>query len=265
MTSSEKFSLRWNDFQENISSAFGNLRDDTNLTDITLLTEDGQNIEAHKIILSASSPFFMNILKLNKHPNPLVYLKGFKATFLNSILDFMYHGVADIYQENLDGFLALAEELQLKGLTGGTQNHSEENQEKKIKSIPKDDDLKRAVQYYPPTNKKVDNYYDKDVEQTNTLMALDNSAAQVHFSGGSAEDLNLTLWSMIYQNGTVLTCKVCGKSKDKTLDKNANKNMRSHVESLHTEGVVYECNKCDKTFGYKNAFHKHTHQAHNRR
>ena len=114
MTTAEKCSLRWTDFQENIISAFSNLRDDTNLTDVTLLTEDGQNLEAHKLILSASSPFFMNILKMNKHPNPLVYLKGFKATYISSILDLMYHGVVDIYQDNLDVFLALAEELQQK-------------------------------------------------------------------------------------------------------------------------------------------------------
>ena len=106
MTSSEKFSLRWNEFQENISSAFSNLRDDTNLTDVHLLTEDGQNLEAHKVILSASSPFFMNIFKMKKHANSLIYLKGFKAADLNSIFDFTYHGVADIFQENLDGFLA---------------------------------------------------------------------------------------------------------------------------------------------------------------
>jgi hypothetical protein len=111
----------------------------------------------------------------------------------------------------------------------------------------------------------MDIYYDNEAEQINSVMALDNSAAQMHFSGGSAEDLKSTLLSMIYQNGTVLTCKVCGKSKDKTVDKKANEHMRNHVESLHTEGVIYECNKCDKTFGYKNAFHKHTHQAHNRR
>ena len=124
MTTAEKLSLRWNDFQENIISAFSNLRDDTNLTDVTLLTEDGQNLEAHKLILSASSSFFMNILKMNKHPNPLVYLKGFKATDLTSILDFMYHGVVDIYRDNLDVFLALAEELQLKGLKKGPEEKS---------------------------------------------------------------------------------------------------------------------------------------------
>ena len=119
MTSSEKFSLKWNDFQENISSAFSNLRDDTVYTDVTLVSEDGQHIEAHKVILSASSPFFMNILKLSKHSNPLIYLKGFKAKEIHTLIDFMYNGVADVYQDDLDLFLAKADELQLKGLTGG--------------------------------------------------------------------------------------------------------------------------------------------------
>ena len=52
------------------------------------------------------------------HSNPLIYLKGFKAKELHSLIDFVYHGVADIYQDDLDLFLAKAAELQLKGLTG---------------------------------------------------------------------------------------------------------------------------------------------------
>ena len=94
MTSSEKFSLKWNYFQENISVAFSNLREDTTFTDVTLVSEDGQQMKAHKIILTASSPFFMEILKTNKHPNHLIYLKGFKAKALRSLIDFIYHGLA---------------------------------------------------------------------------------------------------------------------------------------------------------------------------
>ena len=109
MTSSKKFSLKQNDFQENINSAFSNLREDTDFTDVTLLTEDGKTFEAHRVILSASSPFFRNILKIRKHPNPLIYLKGFKEKNLNSLVDFMYYGVVDVYQNNLDDFLARAE------------------------------------------------------------------------------------------------------------------------------------------------------------
>ena len=134
MTSSEKFSLRWNDFQENISSAFNSLRDDTNFTDVTLISEDGQHLQAHKVILFSSSPFFMNILKSNKHPHPLVYLKGFKSKDLQSIIDFMYYGVTEVYQENLDSFLSIAEELQLKGLTKRTEDNKEPKKEEMIKT-----------------------------------------------------------------------------------------------------------------------------------
>ena len=72
---SEKLCLQWNDFQENIKSAFGNLRGDNDFTDVTLACEDGQQVEAHKVILAASSPFFQKLLGRNKHPRPLIYKK----------------------------------------------------------------------------------------------------------------------------------------------------------------------------------------------
>ena len=66
---SEKLCLKWNDFQDNIKSAFGNLREDTDFADVTLACEDGQQVEAHKVILAASSPLFQILLKRNKHPH----------------------------------------------------------------------------------------------------------------------------------------------------------------------------------------------------
>ena len=58
MIASQKFSLKWNDFKDNVTTAFGSLRDDNNLSDVTLACEDGQEMEAHEVILAASSPFF---------------------------------------------------------------------------------------------------------------------------------------------------------------------------------------------------------------
>ena len=58
----EKLCLKWNDFQENASTAFGTLRDDTEFADVTLVCEDGQQVQAHKVILASSSPFFLNLL-----------------------------------------------------------------------------------------------------------------------------------------------------------------------------------------------------------
>ena len=67
-TADDKLRLQWNDFKENISSAFGDLRQDKEFTDVILFCEDGQQVEAHKVVLVASSPFFLNILKRKKIP-----------------------------------------------------------------------------------------------------------------------------------------------------------------------------------------------------
>ena len=85
---------------------------------MTLACEDGTQIETHKVILASSSPFFMEILKKNKHPHPLIYMRGLKAEALVAMVDFLYYGEANVNQESLDVFLGLAEKLKLKGLTG---------------------------------------------------------------------------------------------------------------------------------------------------
>ena len=110
---SEKLCLQWNDFQANIKIAFGDFREDNDFADVTLACEDGQQVEAHKVILAASSPFFQKLLGRNKHPRPLIYMRGMKSDDLLAIVDFLYCGEANVYQENLESFLAIAEELQL--------------------------------------------------------------------------------------------------------------------------------------------------------
>ena len=114
----EKLRLQWNDFQTNLTSAFRDLREDKQFTDVTLACEDGQQVEAHKVALISSSPFFKNLLQRNKHPHPLIYMRGLKSKDLVAMIDFLYHGEANVYQENIDTFLAIAEELQLKGFHG---------------------------------------------------------------------------------------------------------------------------------------------------
>ena len=114
----EKLCLQWNDFKDNVNSAFGNLREDKDFSDVTLACEDGQQVEAHKVILAASSPFFQKLLRQNKHPHPLIYMRGIESDELFAIVDFLYSGEAKVFQENLDSFLAIAEELQLEALWG---------------------------------------------------------------------------------------------------------------------------------------------------
>ena len=111
---SDKLCLKWSDFQENITTSFDGLRNDTDFSDVTLACEDGEQFEAHKVILAASSPFFQNLLRNNKHPHPLIYLKGCKSEDLVAIIDILYCGEENIFQENLEVFMATAEELKVK-------------------------------------------------------------------------------------------------------------------------------------------------------
>ena len=113
MGTAEKLCLQWNDFKENIISSFKDLRGDRELTDVTLVCEDGQQIEVHKVVLVTSSPFFMELLKKNKHPHPLIYMRGLRSEDVMAIMDFLYQGEANVLQDDLDNFLALAEELKL--------------------------------------------------------------------------------------------------------------------------------------------------------
>ena len=111
----EKFSLKWNDFQTNVSKSFGLLRDEEYLHDVTLVSDDLNRVSAHKLVLSACSEYFKNIFKNNQHAHPLLCLDGISSEDLNSIMDYIYNGEVQIYQDNLDRFLNVAQRLKLEG------------------------------------------------------------------------------------------------------------------------------------------------------
>ena len=121
---SEKFCLKWNDFQSNASKSFGLFRNEEYLHDVTLVSDDQKQVSAHKLVLSACSEYFKNIFKLNSKPNahPLVCLDGISADDLNNIVDYIYNGEVKIYQENLDRFLSIAQRLKLEGLIGNNDD-----------------------------------------------------------------------------------------------------------------------------------------------
>jgi len=119
--SSENFCLRWNDFESNVSGAFRDLRQEADFFDVTLGCPDGKSLQAHKVILSACSSTFKQMLRdlarSSQNPHPYIFLRGVGFADLQAVLDFMYHGEVNVAQEDLNSFLAVAEELQIKGLT----------------------------------------------------------------------------------------------------------------------------------------------------
>ena len=248
---SEKLCLQWNDFKENMISSVGNLREDQDFTDVTLACEDGRQLEAHKIILAGSSPFFDNLLKRNKHSHPLVYMKGMKSEDMAAIVDFLYRGEANVFQENLESFLAIAEELKLKGLTGVETTEAENNE----------------------ARRPVDRQFDQFIKgETNSLKQ--SSLSRNHISGGDGviatmnhfsgdfKELDEKCDSMIaktldrVQGKAAYECKLCEKQAMHKGD------MRKHIEANHLEGVLVSCSRCEKTFRSRNSLAVHTSSFH---
>ena len=127
--STEKLSLKWNDFQENLCLSVKELKGSVDFSDVTLACDDDEQIEAHKVILAGSSPFFKNILTKNVHPHPFIFLRGLKYSELNSLINFIYYGEVSIAADELDKFLSIAEEFQLKGLADKNFEFGQENQQ----------------------------------------------------------------------------------------------------------------------------------------
>ena len=48
------------------------LKEDLDFGDVTMASEDGYQVEAHKVILALYVPVLKNILEINKHAHPLI-------------------------------------------------------------------------------------------------------------------------------------------------------------------------------------------------
>ena len=109
--------------EENLTQVFKDLKASEQLLDTLLVTVEG-NIEAHKIVLSASSPFFKSLLSKNKHAKPMIFLKGVSLSCLQNLVNFMYEGEVSIPEEELTTFLEVAKDLSIRGLSQKSNDDS---------------------------------------------------------------------------------------------------------------------------------------------
>ncbi|XP_045772485.1 broad-complex core protein isoform X1 [Maniola jurtina] len=116
MVDTQHFCLRWNNYQSSITSAFENLRDDEDFVDVTLAC-DGKSLKAHRVVLSACSPYFRELLKSTPCKHPVIVLQDVAFTDLNALVEFIYHGEVNVHQRSLSSFLKTAEVLRVSGLT----------------------------------------------------------------------------------------------------------------------------------------------------
>ena len=262
MNSSGKYSLKWSQFELNMSKSFKDLKASDEFFDVTIACDDDTQIKAHKVILSASSPFFHNILSKNPHPHPLLYLKGIKSPHLVSMIDFIYNGEVTVHQEDLDKFLIDAQELKLNGLTNTSDsdkkntNHIEHNEQKDVcddlfANKAKDcvitasnDEKSNGTEFQPNHVLKNQLVVKSEVTEQNELQ-LDIGENKINtFEEGKSED---DLYERV--KGSDWQCKVCQKTAKKG-------SIKRHVE-VHIEGVSYPCHVCGRSFRSKTCLRQH--------
>ena len=227
----EKLCLKWNDFQNIVQTSLGELRRSRDFIDVTLACED-MSINAHKIILSSCSPFFKRLLRAHTNPHPLIFMRGIKSRDLEAIVDFIYLGEANIFQEQLETFLALAEELELEGLSGNPEEVAQENES-----------------VHNPNQRKPETGPEKDIRETtsgkNKKTISNTSLMEVRYQTKQdtiiSSDTSATIESLIGGQPGALFCTQCGYKSGKR------SNMKEHVEK-HIEGLEYPCTSCKKVF-----------------
>ena len=248
---SEKFSLKWNDFQQTVSNSFKVLRKEGNFFDVTLVSKDESLVKGYKVVLSACSVFRL-ILKNSSATNSFIYLPGINSQNLEFIMYYIYQGEVMIFQEQLDEFLEVAQKLKIVGLNSDT-NHEQVKEENKLES---------------QNNHFIDRHsYNYENQFTNDLMKEDNillapvmnSSTQIkklRYPEMDKTNLDEKIEEMISVVDGVFTCTICGTTCKQKV------NLKKHIET-HIEGLSFPCQQCDKTFRFRNSLQKHISTIHN--
>nr|CAD7570535.1 unnamed protein product [Timema californicum] len=150
----QQICLKWNSFQSNIVTSFEKLWEEEGFVDVTLAS-DGQCIQAHKVMLSACSPFFRKVFQSNPCQHPVIILQDVHFSELESLLCFVYKGEVNIDQENLPALLRAAETLQIRGLSGASDQVKEKmGVPKKLSVAPSSEDCVEDSSSPPPPAKR---------------------------------------------------------------------------------------------------------------
>jgi len=260
----EMLRLHCNSFEMNIYNSWQNFQNEDDLSDVTIACDDdpSHQIQAHKIILSSFSPIFRNLVRLNPGHKSVLYLRGVKYNELVNIMNFIYKGEVNIVVEDVNNFIALAQDLKIKGLSEEMIRKGElENLNNEIK-YPFDNETKT-----PEKNKTLHTYINKEKIDTSStkketpwsILKMDISNCDTNLGNGEKdpavnddeeiarlaweatmldqEDENIDDRSKKKETTLYFNCEYCNyKTPEKC-------NLQQHMDSMH-EGVSYFCDQC---------------------
>ena len=284
MSASSQFALKWVSFEDNWKSFVGELRGQSEFTDVTLVTGDGQHLNVHRLILSSFSPVLRTMFGQKSSSNTLLFLRGVGSKCLGAILDFMYLGEVNILEEELDEFLAVAEDLKMKGLTSEdstqanvlTQVTSTRGMEKmgEAKGRTFDINPNKETEYLarnPQNPGIVDDQNpilehpklneEKDTKISANIESCETSNIKMEPNGPVSRQAIEEMFSklMVKIEGGY-SCSECGKQTFGS--KHGSSHMKRHIEAKHIPGLEFNCPHCGQTFSTRNSVARHVIRLH---
>ena len=241
---SEKLNLKWNNFHTNVSKSFSLLREEDYLQDVTLVTDEKKQMSAHKLVLSACSEYFKSIFQNNKkHSHPVICLPGLDCDDLKHILDYMYNGEVQIYQEQIDRFLKVAKKFKLEGLL---ESKSYKEEVKVPQVLGSTTCSTSTVPFVKEETILEEDHDEEPTEGTAKIESISSNITEIE------EQINQYFERC--EDG-LYRCTLCGKTGKQS------RNVKNHIE-IHIDGLEFPCDKCDKMFRSRNLLSNHISRVH---
>ena len=123
------FVLKWSEYHLNVADSFKIMRADGDFLDTTVACSGSEQLQAHRVVLSAFSPYLKGMLRNNPAQHPVLIMPAnVKFGDLHSLLEFMYHGEVRVPADSLESLMSLAQLLKIKGLTEDKGGLDDEHQ-----------------------------------------------------------------------------------------------------------------------------------------
>jgi len=263
-----KYNLTWQLYSDHLREMLHEMMETNELTDVTLVCDDKTKFKAHKIVLSACSSVFKSIVNDLPQNSSVIYLRGIQHQEMESILEFMYLGVATFSQERINEFLKVARNLEIK----------------EISKDVKFDDANEATELLCDTETKIKLVSEQtnthvgsnEIEIINNLQLHKNNTTEVcdretetklvgeqqkkpdvernEISDKNRKSIGNDL--QIHENTTgMFECDQCENKYSQQ------SHLNRHILSKH-EGHRYECNQCDQKYTDSSSLRKHKQAKH---
>ena len=241
----EKFILKWDHFHSNASKSFSVLRNADYVHDVTLVSDDHNQISAHKLVLSSCSEYFKVLCFVLREPLPEIFRTFWTMSTMEK---------RKCTRTIQTDFLKWPKDSSYKGLL--TENRGEDNG-----LVEKfDNDVTANNSFIEPMGLSMQGMPKKaTIKNENTADSMDVGMPEkviIPVSSMEMSELDTKVnqhWAKC-DDGSY-SCTLCGKNMARK------DHIRKHIE-IHLDGISIPCNVCEKAFRSKNSLQKHKYVYH---